>query len=431
MTYEEALKEVNSRLLFGMKPGLERISKLLTRLSNPQEKLKFVHVAGTNGKGTTCTLISSVLRKAGYVTGLYTSPYVIDFRERFQIDGEMISKEELTGEVEIVSKAAKELESSGGAVTEFEFITALAFHWFAARRCDVVVLEVGLGGLYDATNVIGTPEAAAIMSISLDHTAILGDTLEKIAREKAGIIKPGGRVVLYPDQAEEVKAVIRKACEEKGASLVIPKREEASVKGASLQGTEFEIEGLRLQTPFLGEHQVKNALTAYEAVKLLRKRGFSISDEALREGFANAFIPARMEVISKEPLCLLDGGHNPGCAQALKEALERFVPGRRVAVMGMMADKDSREALRIIGPLFSKIVTYAPENPRSLPAEELAKVAGEFCPQVIATKTCGEALAAAMKDLKREDALIVCGSFYLADEIREPLKGKMDNLKAR
>ena len=252
MTYEEALKEVNSRLRFGVKPGLERIEKLLTKLSNPQKKLKFVHVAGTNGKGTTCTLISSVLRKAGYVTGLYTSPYVIDFRERFQIDGEMISEEELTKEVELVSKAAKELESKGEAVTEFEFITALAFHWFAARHCDVVVLEVGLGGRFDATNVIDTPEAAAIMSISLDHTAILGDTLAKIAGEKAGIIKPGGRVVLYPTQAEEVKAVIQKTCEERGASLVIPRLEEAAVLGATLFGTEFAVDGLTLKTPFFG-----------------------------------------------------------------------------------------------------------------------------------------------------------------------------------
>lgn len=189
MTYEEALQKINSRLRFGIKPGLERIEALCKKLGDPQKKPRFVHVAGTNGKGTTCTLIASVLTAAGYRTGLYTSPYVLDFRERFRIDGEMIPEAELIEEVKRVSPVADELEAAGDTVTEFEFITALAFDWFAQRDCDFVVLEVGLGGRFDATNIIDTPEAAAIASISLDHTAILGDTYAKIAFEKAGIIK--------------------------------------------------------------------------------------------------------------------------------------------------------------------------------------------------------------------------------------------------
>ena len=237
MTYEEALQKINSRLLFGIKPGLERIEALCKKLGDPQKKPRFVHVAGTNGKGTTCTLIASVLKAAGYRTGLYTSPYVLDFRERFRIDGEMIPEAELIEEVKRVSSVADELEAAGDTVTEFEFITALAFDWFAQRDCDFVVLEVGLGGRFDATNVIDTPEAAAIASISLDHTAILGDTYAKIAFEKAGIIKKGGDVVLYPVQDPSVFETIESACNERGAHLHIPDEKNMQVNGTALAGT--------------------------------------------------------------------------------------------------------------------------------------------------------------------------------------------------
>lgn len=202
MTYEEALQKINDRLLFGIKPGLERIRALCDALGNPEKRTRFVHVAGTNGKGTTCTLVANVLRAAGYRTGLYTSPYVLDFRERFRINGEMISKDDVIDEVARVASVAERLEAAGETVTEFEFITAMALDWFARQSCDFAVLEVGLGGRMDATNVIGVPEAAAIASISLDHTAVLGDTLEQIAFEKAGIIKPGGAVALYADNPE-------------------------------------------------------------------------------------------------------------------------------------------------------------------------------------------------------------------------------------
>ena len=431
VTYEEAMEKVNGRLRFGVKPGLERISSLLERLGNPQKRLKFVHVAGTNGKGTACTLLSSVLRESGLKTGLYTSPYVVDFRERFQVDGEMISQEELIREVELLSPIAEEFEARGETVTEFEFITALAFHWFCAKACDMVVLEVGLGGRFDATNVIDVPEAAVIMSISLDHTAVLGDTLEQIAFEKAGIIKPGGRVALYPEQGAGVTEEIRKICRERGAELTVPCMKDARELEVSLEGTDFQWKGRVFHTPFLGEHQLKNAVTVLAALEILEKRGYPLTVETVERGFEKAFIPARMELLSREPLCLLDGGHNPGCALALKDVLERFVPQRRTAVIGMLSDKDSREALRILGPLFSKIITIAPDNSRALPAEELAETAREFCPDVAAAHTCGEALALSFRDLKPEDALVVCGSFYLCSEIRESLTGKMENIRRR
>lgn len=418
MTYQEAMEKINSRLLFGMRPGLERITALLHELGDPHKKLKYVHVCGTNGKGTTCTLTASVLRESGYKVGLNISPYVLDFRERFQINGQMIAEEELVRVMERVWPCVEKLDREDCPVSEFELVTAIAFEWFAGQGCDIAVMEVGMGGKYDATNVIPTPEAVAVMSISLDHTAWLGDTVEKIAQEKSGVIKDRGRVVLYPEQQPGVREVIESACREHNAELRVPDLARIHVRGESIDGTDFEADGLGLHTPFLGAHQAKNAAVVLEIIRFLREQNFAISDEAVRDGFAKAFIPARMEVISRRPLCLLDGGHNPGCAMVLRDALERFVPGRKLAIVGMMADKDSGDALETVGPLFSKVIAVRPDNPRSLDAEALAGVAGRFCPEAVAAGSCQEALDWALADLGSEDALIVCGSFYLAGEIR-------------
>lgn len=422
MTYQDALEKINSRLLFGMRPGLERIEALLHRLGDPHKSLRYVHVCGTNGKGTTCTLTASVLQECGYKVGKNTSPYVLDFRERFQINGEMIAPEELARVMDQIWPVVEELDREGCQVSEFELVTAVAFVWFAAQGCDVAVMEVGMGGAYDATNVIPTPEAAAVTSISLDHTAWLGDTVEQIAREKAGVIKPGGRVVLYPEQRPGVREIVESARQSQGAALRVPDLSRFRVVNESIDGTDFIAEGLALHTPFLGAHQVKNAAVALEVLKILRERGFVIPDQAVQAGFAKAFLPARMEVLSRRPLCLLDGGHNPGCAQALREALERHVPGRKAAVVGMMADKDSAAALEIVGPLFSKVVAVRPDNPRALDAEALARTAARFCPEAVAAASCAQALDLAMEGLGPEDALIVCGSFYLAAEMRDLLR---------
>jgi len=424
MTYQEAVEKIDSRLLFGMKPGLERMRALMHELGDPHTKVKFVHVCGTNGKGSVCTLTASVLRESGYKTGLNISPYVLNFRERFQINGRMISEEALAEEVDVIWPAVKRLDARGIVVSEFELVTAIALHWFASQGCDVAVLEVGMGGLHDATNVIPTPEAAAVMSISLDHTAWLGDTVEQIAQEKSGIIKQSGRVVLYPKQQPGVREIIQGVCAERGAELHIPDLSKISVVSETIDGTDLEVDDLSLHTPFLGAHQVKNAAVALELVRILQKRGFDITDDSLTRGFRQAFIPARMEVLSRRPLCLLDGGHNPGCALVLKDVLERYVPGRRTAVMGMMGDKDSSAALETVGSLFQKIITVRPENPRSLSAEELAETASRFCGEAIPAANCREALDMALAGLGEEDALIVCGSFYLAGEMRPLLLEK-------
>lgn len=424
MTYQEAVEKIDSRLLFGMKPGLERMRALMHELGDPHTKVKFVHVCGTNGKGSVCTLTASVLRESGYKTGLNISPYVLNFRERFQINGEMISEEALAEEMDVIWPAVERLDAQGIVVSEFELVTAIALHWFASQGCDVAVLEVGMGGLHDATNVIPTPEAAAVMSISLDHTAWLGDTVEKIALEKSGIIKQSGRVVLYPEQQPGVREIIQGVCSERGAALRIPDLSKITVTNEDIDGTDFEMDGQSLHTPFLGAHQVKNAAVALELAYILREQGFDIPDDSLAQGFRRAFIPARMEVLSRRPLCLLDGGHNPGCALVLRDALERYVPGRRTAVIGMMGDKDSAAALETIGPLFQKIVTVRPDNPRSLSAEELAEIASRFCGEVVPAASCHEALDMALAGLEEDNALIVCGSFYLAGEMRPLLLEK-------
>ncbi|WP_322173325.1 bifunctional folylpolyglutamate synthase/dihydrofolate synthase [Acutalibacter caecimuris] len=421
MTYQEAVSKIDSRLLFGMNPGLERITALLKELDNPQDKLKYVHICGTNGKGTVCTLTASILQKAGYKTGKNISPYVLNFRERFQIDGKMISEEELAKEVEVIWPAVERLDARGIPVSEFELVTAIAFHWFAKEKCDIAVMEVGMGGRYDATNVIKTPEVATIMSISLDHTAWLGNTVEQIAQEKAGIIKEGGCVVLYPEQEPSVHAIIQDTCQKCGAELHMPDLTHIQVLRTDISGTDMEIGGLKLHMPFLGEHQIKNAAVALEMIDILRQKGFAISENALDKGFSQAFIPARMEIIAQQPLCLLDGGHNPGCAKVLRDALKRFVPGHRIAIIGMLADKDSTAALSLIGPMFQKIIAVTPDSPRALAAEELAKIASRFCPNVLQAKSCAQAVDMAFDGLERSEALIVCGSFYLASEIRDML----------
>lgn len=421
MTYEDVLERVNGKLRFGTKPGLDRIQRVLTQLGNPERELKFVHVAGTNGKGSCCTLLSSVLIESGYKTGLFTSPYVLDFRERFQIDGEMISKAETAQMATEVLQAVQLTERDGDFVTEFEFITAMAFFWFRQKGCDIVVLEVGLGGRLDTTNVISVPEAAVIMSVSLDHTAILGDSLEQIAGEKAGIIKKNGTVVLYPEQDPVVQQVLEDACSAMEASRKIPQLEAIERLKCDIFGTAFRYRGIALRTPFLGTHQVKNAVTAYETIDVLRKKGFQITDAQIAEGMRKARIPARMEILSAQPLILLDGGHNPGCALALAQAMKVHMQDKkRIGVIGMMRDKDYDTYLRIVAPQFERLITVAPDMPRALPAEELAECAAKYIKHVHSAANISQAV----QELNRfcaegsNHAAVICGSFFLASEIR-------------
>ena len=422
MTYEQALEIISGRTVFGSRPGLERINRLLEGLGNPHKKLKFVHVAGTNGKGTTSTYIASVLQCCGYKVGLYTSPYVVDFRERFVINGEMISKEELARQVEKVAPIADDMTDD--PVTEFTFITALAFNWYAEQNCDIVVLEVGLGGRFDATNAIDCPEAAVITSVALDHTGVLGDTVSQIAFEKAGIVKEGGSVAMYPDQNPEALEVFKKVCPERNAKLYCPDISTLEIKKSDLFGTDYILEGREYHIPFSGIHQVYNSINALTAFEILRTKGFNISDINIAEGFGKARIAARMEILSKDfPLILMDGGHNEDCAIALEKVINNNLKGRNItAIMGMMADKDVDSYLNKVVPYFNKVITLRPENPRSMSAAELAELAKAYCSDSAPAATVEEAVSAA---LENTDCVVVCGSFYMASEVRPVILEKL------
>lgn len=431
MTYSQAVEYIHSLLKFGMKPGLQRMNAMLDRLGHPEKGLRVIHVAGTNGKGSVCAMLSSVLEAAGYRTGLFISPYVVNFRERIQINGKYISPGRLAEKTAALRQMAEELEGEGLGPTEFEFITALALSYFAEEDCHVVVLETGLGGRLDSTNVVEQPLCSAITSIALDHTAILGDTIEKIAYEKSGIIKPGCPVVVGPGIGGTALEVIRRTAKEKGSALYQPLWTEAELLG--LHGSRFCPQGVRVfaaggaervlgeengqpyALSLAGAHQVQNALTAIEAI---RRSGLAVSDHALRQGLAAARFPARLELICKQPPVILDGAHNPEGASALAAAMRPF-DGELTAVMGMMSDKDYETVLSILAPLCRSIVTVrVRDNPRSLTAAALAAAAGKYCDRVQAAPSYAAALGAAA-DAAAGGPVLICGSFYLAGAIRQ------------
>ena len=323
MDYKQALEYINGSSWRKSRLGLERVTELLSRMGNPQAELKFVHVAGTNGKGSICAMLASVLKRAGLKTGLFTSPYLRRFNERMQINGEQISDTELAG---IVTELRRHADAMDEHPTEFEMMTAAALRWFADSGCDIVVLEVGLGGRYDATNAIPCPECCVIANIGLDHTAILGDTLESIAYEKAGIIKYGAAVVLYQQYGETMETV-REVCREKSAELIVPDFDDISVEFDSIDGQVFSYGGESYAIPLLGAHQLRNAATVLETIEVLRRQGWEIDHDAVESGLYSVAWPARFEVLhADEPWFVLDGGHNPQCAAALRECTEHYFP---------------------------------------------------------------------------------------------------------
>ena len=331
----------------------------------------------------------------------------------------MIPESALCSLVETVFPEVEKMASEGEIITEFELIAALAFLWFAEQNCGIVVLEVGLGGRLDATNVIPRPLVSVITALSLDHTKILGDTIEKIAAEKCGIIKLGGVTVCYPEQPPAALEVIRRTCMERDNQLIVPCPENLSVGTMSLSGTDFKYRGMTLHLPFLGEHQVKNAATALAVLEVLESSGRRISEAVYREGFASARFPARLEVLSQKPVVLLDGAHNPGGTVALAEAIRRYLPGKRItAVMGMMEDKDVRTAVQNLSGLFARVFTAAPESPRAMPAKKLAELWISLGAPAIPAENAASAFRAAMKGLAPEEAVVICGSLYLAGELR-------------
>ena len=414
MTYNEAVEYMNSTAWFGAKPGLERMEKLASAIGDPQKKLRFVHIAGTNGKGSCAAMTASVLRAAGYKTGLFTSPYLYRFNERMQINGEQISDEALALAAELVKKAADSMEDKP---TAFELMTAAAFAWFAAEECDIVVLEAGLGGRFDATNVIEAPEAEVIMNIGLDHTAVLGDTIEKIAAEKAGIIKKNTVCVSY-QQEKSVKAVIEARCAEVGAKLVEADFSLLAPEFDSLEGQVFMYKDRMCAIPLLGAHQQKHAAVVVEVIGALRERGWKIDDDAIEHGLYAVNWPGRFEVLSDEPYFVADGGHNPQGAETVADDLARYFPNdRRVLLLGFLKDKDYKTMLDILLPAGDEFVCVTPESPRALPAQELRDMIEAAGKPATACEDIKDAVAKA-QELAEDGMVCACGSLYMVGEIR-------------
>ena len=370
MTYQEALAYIHAVHWQGHKPGLARTRALLAALGDPHKQLRFVHVAGTNGKGSTAAMLDSCLRAAGYKTGLFTSPYINRFNERVQVDGVPIPDGDLVRLVERVQPAAAAMADTP---TEFEFITALGMLWFAEQRCDIVVLEVGLGGALDSTNVIDPPECAVITALGLDHVKELGPTLADIAAAKAGIIKPGSPAVSYggAPEADRVIAAAAHAC---GAPLTVVDFTRLRLRGAGLDGQTFDFDGLDgLTLPLLAGYQPRNAAVAVTALRALRARVWDIPDEAIRRGLASVRWPGRFELLRRSPPFLLDGSHNAHGMRATADSLRSLFPGQKfVFLVSIMADKDADEMLRLLLPLAKAFVTVTAPSPRAIPAADLA-----------------------------------------------------------
>ena len=416
MSYESALEYIHAVRWQGHRPGLSRTRTLLAALGNPYKQLKFVHVAGTNGKGSTAAMLDSCLRAAGYHTGLFTSPFINRFNERIQVDGQPIGDEELEQLVERIRPAA---DAMAEVPTEFEVITALGMLYFAQKHCDIVVLEVGLGGELDSTNVIDPPECAVITALGMDHVKELGPTLGDIARAKAGIIKPGSPVVSYGG-APEADAVIAAAAEAQGAPLTVVDFDRLRVGEGSLEALHFDFDGLEnLTLPLVGSYQPRNAAVAITALRVLRGRGWQIPDEAIRQGLANVRWPGRFEVLRADPVFLLDGSHNAHGMRATVESLKTRLPGQKfVFLLSIMADKDVDEMLDLLLPLADQFVTVTAHTPRALPAEELASRIAQRGGRAEAAGSIPEGVRRAIA-LAGKGPVCALGTLYFSGEVRQ------------
>lgn len=416
MNVNEAIEYIHSVFWKGSIPGLSRTQELLRRMGNPEKKLKFVHIAGTNGKGSTAAMTASILRKAGYRTGLYTSPYIYRFHERMQIDGVEISDEDLVEVTEFVKPHAQAMAESP---TEFELVSCIAFEYFARKQCDIVVLEVGMGGALDSTNVIPVPEVAVITNIGLDHTDFLGNTVEEIAETKAGIFKEGGSAVVYRG-VPSVEAVYERICAERNMTLKKADFESLKLHSCSLEGQVFDCGSRKeLALPLLGDHQLHNAAVVLAVADVLIEKGWNISEQNIRDGLRDVTWPGRFDIVNRDPLFIIDGGHNPQCIDALVKNIQDYLTGRRViALTGVLADKDYGEMYRPVMPLVEQFVCITPPNPRKLEAAELAKHLSRVGAKAVACESIEAGVQTAM-ELAGKDGVVLCfGSLYTIGDIR-------------
>ena len=437
MTYQEALAYIHSTCWKGSRPGLERTIELTERLGRPQDTLKFIHVAGTNGKGSTSAMLASILQKAGYRVGLYTSPFILRFNERMRIDGQDIPDEELAAVTELVKPHA---EAMADTPTEFELITAIALCYFAQHHCDYVVFEVGMGGRLDSTNIIdeNTVVASVITGIAMDHTAFLGDTPEKIAAEKAGIIKAGVPVLYggnhpavgekHPStEALSCGAVIREKAADMGAPYFETDHTKLSHIRADLFGAAFDYGDRKdLRISLAGLYQPYNTANVLTAVDILRSRGLCIPEEAVRAGLASVYWPGRFEILTREPLIIADGGHNPeGIDAAIASVKEYFKDEKILLLTGVMADKDYTRMIARMGEVTARAFCVRPANDRALDPHTYAESFREIGIPAEGYPTVAEGVAAASAvALKEGKALLCLGSLYMYGEVRAAVLGE-------
>ncbi len=411
MNYNEALEYIHSINWTFCKPGLERIKTLLEKLGNPQDSLKFVHVAGTNGKGSFCKMLETALTLSGYKTGLFTSPYIKTFNERIQISGKNISDDDLAQITQFIKPIADEMTDKP---TEFELITAIGLEYFKRQNCDIVVLEAGMGGRLDSTNIISTSVLSVITGIALDHTQFLGDTVEKIAQEKAGIIKENVPV-LFGGKDLSAKAVIKETAKEKSSSFTFVDYNNLTVKEMLLTGSIFDYKAYKnMHISLLGAYQPENACVVIEAVEILNKIGFNIPINALKEAFKNAYWPARFEVLKTSPLVIFDGAHNPQGIETSVNSIKTYFKNEKVLVMtGVLKDKDYFYIAKKLNEITDFAVIFTPENPRALDKEDYAKILNDEGIETVTQDTIKEAYNYAVSLAKEKNMpLVILGSLY-------------------
>ena len=428
MRYEEQVNIIESLPRFGQASGLGRMRRLMARLGDPQKDLRFVHVAGSNGKGSTATFCDSILRQAGYHTGLFMSPYIYDFRERIQICGALVDKDLFARGFDAVMPVVQAMAEEGEQCVQFEVITALALWIFRAAACEVVVLEVGIGGKLDSTNIIDAPLVAVITSLSLEHTGMLGHTLEEIAAQKCGIIKPGCRVAAYCDLPEAAEAVVRDTCAGMEILPAIADRRKLTVLRNDATGSVYTYAGKTYRIAMAGAHQVYNSLTALMAVDCLRQAGLDISEEAVAEGLARAGVPGRLQYIPGTPAVLLDGAHNPEKIRSLCAFLDANFPETPIiSVMGMLDTKDDAACVPLVAARSKAFVATLPPDGRAVPVQRLQELAAPHT-AVYGAEDPAEAAKLALQLCPSEGLVLVCGSMYLLSDAKAGLSAGNDKI---
>lgn len=422
MNYIEAMEYIHSPRYSGMRLGLENMKLIMNALGNPEKKLKVIHIAGTNGKGSVASYLSHILTEAGYKTGLFTSPFIEKFNERIKINQTEITNEALS---RITNLIKEKVEESNTNPTEFEIITAIALQYFFEEACDIVILEVGLGGRLDSTNIIETPLLSIITPISYDHQAYLGETLGEIATEKAGIIKERVPVLIYPQQ-EETEEVINRVAKRRNATRFKPDFNLITSIQAGVKEQKFSYkhyEGIKIS--LLGEHQLRNASLAIEAIDYLRNIGYSINNEVMYRGLASTTWPGRFEIIQNDPTIIIDGAHNIDSIRSLVDNLQRYFNEEKIiAIFGVLKDKDIRMMIEEISPIIERFITVTPDSPRALHAEELAHYLKQQGLEAESASDYTDALQRATEYVKGDSIICAFGSLYYIGEIRKIITKK-------